>query len=51
VSPEGAVEAAHFAILRDDGRWGCLRCDWTGATIDDYWAAHETRRDNDNIPF
>ena len=48
--PDAAVEH-HWLLFEDDGRWGCQGCNWTGEKIDDYWAAHETRRTNDNIPF
>lgn len=41
----------HWALLRDDGQWGCDGCEFTGKTIDDFWAAHEARRTDDNIPF
>ena len=43
--------AEHFAYLLNNGRWGCTRCLWIGKTIDDYWAAHETRCNDDNISF
>jgi len=49
VIPEAAVEA-HWLVNSDTG-WECSGCDWAGEKVRDYWAAHETRPDNDNIPF
>ena len=49
VIPEAAVED-HRLISLDGSGWGCCGCDWTGE-LSDYWAKHETRRRNDNIPF
>lgn len=46
--PDAAVR--HFPTWQDNGCWGCTSCDWTGETIFDYWAEHETRRPDDEIP-
>jgi len=40
---------AHWIVNRDAG-WGCSGCDWTGATLKEYWHAHG-RPDEYKIPF
>lgn len=53
-TPNAAVEAAdhtHWIIFRDERGWGCQGCDWTGASIDDYYDAHGRPEHDSNIPF
>jgi len=56
VIPDAAVEARtaygnHWLVSSDVGGWACSGCDWTHTKIEDFWKAHETRRNDDNIPF
>ena len=46
--PEAAVEV-HWLVNCDAG-WGCSGCDWTGATLKEYWDAHG-KPDEYKIPF
>lgn len=47
--PAEAVNT-HWLNTRD-GSWCCDGCDWTGDTIEAFWAAHNDRTHDDNIPF